>query len=357
MDSKSFIRGRGAQHNTPNRFNKHSHSLRDDFLEYCHKKGEQVITGRTNYIEIFPKSIVNKVTSPDVGMAYSLNPYQGCEHGCVYCYARNTHEYWGYSAGLDFEQKILIKRNASVLLEKQLMKPSWKAETIVLSGNTDCYQPAERKYRITRACLKTFLSMKHPVAIITKNALILRDLDILSQLAKLNLVHVIVSVTTLSEKTRRILEPRTASTRKRLNTIKKLTENGIPVSVMMAPIIPSINSHEILNVAKAVSEHGAHSMAHTLVRLNGAIGNIFEQWIRTAMPDRADKVLNQIKSCHQGNLNDSRFGKRMSGTGRIAEQVSRLIALSKNKYFKDAPKIILDKTIHEKSIGGQLKLF
>jgi DNA repair photolyase len=357
MNSKSLIKGRGAQRNIPNRFGQFSHSYRDDFLEYCYENNEQALEHKTSHIEVFPKTIVNKVTSPDVGMTYSLNPYQGCEHGCIYCYARNTHEYWGYSAGMDFEKKILVKRNASVLLESHLMTPNWKPETIVMSGNTDCYQPVERKYRITRACLKVFLSMKHPVAIITKNALILRDLDILKKLAELNLIHVIISVTSLSEKAKRILEPRTTSPGKRLKTIRTLSDHGVPVSVMMAPVIPSINSHEILNVAKIVSEYGAVGIGYTLVRLNGAVGQIFEQWIKTALPDRAEKVLNQIKACHQGNLNDSRYGERMSGTGRIAEQVARLIALARNKYFKDTTGILLDKTIHEKSIGGQLKLF
>ena len=228
------------------------HESRDDFLEFCRVEGEEAHRSRTNYIPIFPKTIVNKVTSPDVGMKYSLNPYQGCEHGCIYCYARNTHEYWGYGAGLDFEQIILVKKEAPNLLEEKLKSKNWQAETIVLSGNTDCYQPAEKKFGITRECLKVFLNYRHPVGIITKNALVLRDLDILKELAKDHLIAVNVSITSLSEDTRRILEPRTASIKKRLETIRLLADNGIPVNAMLAPIIPGINSHEIMDMAKAV---------------------------------------------------------------------------------------------------------
>ncbi len=275
MPSKDHIKGRGAQQNVPNRFMQHVYETRDDFLEFCRLEGEEADKNRTKYIPIFPKTIVNKVTSPDVGMQFSMNPYQGCEHGCVYCYARNTHEFWGYSAGLDFERKILIKKDAPKLLEAKIKNKNWKAATIVMSGNTDCYQPAEKKFEITRQCLKVFLKYRHPVGIITKNALVLRDLDLLKELAKDGLIGVNISVTSLSEKTRRILEPRTVSIKKRLETIRILSENDIPVNAMLAPIIPGINSHEILSLAKAVAENGASSMAFTVVRLNGAIGQIF----------------------------------------------------------------------------------
>lgn len=291
MNPKSIIKGRGAQRNVHNRFFELSHEIRDDFLEYCQKEGEEPDKNKTLYLDVFPKTIVNKVTSPDVGMIYSMNPYQGCEHGCVYCYARNTHEFWGYSAGLDFERRILIKKEAPRLLEELLKKKSWKAYPIVLSGNTDCYQPAEKQYKITRLCLKVFLKYRHPVAIITKNALILRDLDILKELTKDNLIGVNISITTLSENTRRILEPRTATIKKRFETVKVLSENGIPVNVMLAPIIPSINSHEILPLAKAASNYGAISIGHTIVRLNGAIGQIFTDWIHKTMPDKSRKSI------------------------------------------------------------------
>jgi len=290
-------------------------------------------------------------------MMYSMNPYQGCEHGCIYCYARNTHEYWGYGAGLDFERRILVKKDAPKLLEALFKKKSWKAHPIVLSGNTDCYQPAERQFKITKQCLEVFLNYRHPVAIITKNALVGRDLDILKALAKDNLVAVSISITSLSEETRRILEPRTTTIKKRLETVKVLSENGIPVNGMLAPIIPSINSHEILPLAKAISEAGAVSMGHTVVRLNGAIGKIFTDWIKKTMPDRANKVLHQIANCHGGNLNDSRFGTRMRGEGKMAKQINDTVKLAKLRYFKDktVPKLNID--LYEGFKNGQLKLF
>jgi len=357
MNPKSIIKGRGAQRNEHNRFFQNQHEIRDEFLEYCKKEGELPDKNKTLYLEVFPKTIVNKVESPDVGMMYSMNPYQGCEHGCVYCYARNSHEFWGYSAGLDFERRILVKKTAPNLLEKLFKKKSWSAHTIVLSGNTDCYQPAEKKYHITRQCLELFLKYKHPVGIITKNALITRDLQILKALAKDNLVAVNISITSLSEDTRRILEPRTTTIKKRLETVKILSDNGIPVNVMLAPIIPSINSHEILPLAKAASDHGALSITHTIVRLNGAIGQIFSDWIHKAMPDRAAKVLHQIENCHGGNLNDSRFGKRMRGEGKIAEQINLLVKLARLKYFKEKERPKLNTSLHEQFKDGQLKLF
>jgi DNA repair photolyase len=357
MNPKSTIKGRGAQHHVHNRFFELSHEMRDDFLEYCQKEGETSEKNKTRYLEVFPKTIVNTVKSPDVGMLYSMNPYQGCEHGCVYCYARNSHEYWGYNAGLDFERNILIKKDAPLLLEKHLKKKTWEAKPIIMSGNTDCYQPAEKKFKITRECLEVFLKYKHPVGIITKNNLILRDLDIIKSLAKDNLIQVNMSITSLSEDIRRILEPRTATTKKRLETVKVLSENGVPVNVMIAPIIPSINSHEILALAKTASEHGATSMGHTIVRLNGAIGEIFSEWIKKTMPDLADKVLNQIKSCHGGSLNDSRYGTRMRGEGKIAEQINNLVKLAKHNYFKQNKKIALNCEIHDPYKNGQLKLF
>ena len=357
MSSKSIIKGRGAQRNIHNRFFELSHEMRDDFLEFCHKEGEIADKNKTQYLNVFPKTIVNKVTSPDVGMAYSMNMYQGCEHGCIYCYSRNSHEFWGFSAGLDFERKILVKKDAPKLLENLLKKKSWKAHTIVMSGNTDCYQPAEQKFQLTKQCLEVFLKYKHPVGIITKNALILRDIEILRALAKDNLIAVNISITSLSEDTRRILEPRTATIKRRLQTVKELSDNGIPVNVMLAPIIPSINSHEILPMAKAVSESGALSIAHTVVRLNGAIGEIFTDWIKKKMPDRADKVLHQIKNCHGGTLNESRYGVRMKGEGKMAKQISDLMDLARLKYFKGKSMPHLNTSLHELYKDGQMKLF
>lgn len=286
-----------------------------------------------------------------------MNPYQGCEHGCIYCYARNTHEFWGYSAGLDFEKKILYKKNAAELLEGKLKNKNWKSQNIMLSGNTDCYQPIEKKLELTRDILLVFLKYKHPVSIITKNALILRDLDLLTELAKMKLLHVSISITSLKEETRRILEPRTASIKKRLKTVEVLAQNDIPVNVMMAPIIPAINSHEIFDLVKRVSELGALSAAYTIIRLNGAVSEIFADWLHKTMPNSANKILHQIEECHGGHLNDSRFGIRMLGEGKIAEQVAIQFRLAKKKYLKDTTLPPLNYALYEQHKNSQLKLF
>lgn len=353
----SYIKGRGAQLNTHNKFLQHSYEIRDDFLNYCAFENESADNNKTQYLEIFPKTILNKVTSPDIGFMYSMNPYQGCEHGCIYCYARNTHEYWGYSAGLDFERKILYKANAPELLETKLKSKNWKPQNIMFSGNTDCYQPIEKKLEITRKMLQVLLKLKHPVGMITKNALILRDLDILKEMASMNLVRVSISITSLSEETRRTLEPRTATIKRRLQTVKTLAENGIPVNVMMAPIIPAINNHEILPLVKKVNELGATSVGYTIVRLNGAIGKIFTDWLRKTYTDRADKILNQIKECHSGSLNDSRFKTRMRGEGKFAEQISMQMKLAKKLYLKDKHFPPLDFSLFDKKERNQLNLF
>lgn len=359
-----YIKGRGAQHHTINKFSEFHQTVEDDFLNHCASEGEEAESSKTEFIQTFPKTIVNKVNSPDLGLGYSLNPYQGCEHGCVYCYARNSHEYWGYNAGLDFEKKILVKKNAPELLDKFLRNKNWQAHTIMVSGNTDCYQPVEKKLAITRELLKVFLKFKHPVGIITKNALIQRDLDVLEELAKDQLVHVSISITSLDEKIRSILEPRTATIKKRLETVELLSKKNIPVNVMVAPIIPGINSHEILPIIKEVADRGALSVGRTVVRLNGAIGEVFTQWIKKTLPDRAEKVLHQIAECHGGKINDSQYGRRMRGEGNIAEQIHQQFDIAKKRYLpnKVLPKLELslyerERTIILRSHETQLRLF
>ncbi|HSR60626.1 MAG TPA: PA0069 family radical SAM protein [Robiginitalea sp.] len=351
-----YRKGRGAQSHRPNRFEQLRHEPVPEYRDHLRRNGEESPV-RTQFLKIHPKTIVNKILSPDVGMSYSLNPYQGCEHGCVYCYARNTHEYWGYDPGLDFESRILVKEEAPRLLEEHLKKPGWKAEPIVLSGNTDCYQPAERQFRITRACLEVFLKYRHPVGIITKNALITRDLDLLSALNRHGLVGVHVSVTTLREETRQLLEPRTASTAKRLSTIRELSQAGIPVNAMLAPIIPGINSHELMDLAREAAACGARSFGYTMVRLNGAIGELFTEWIGKAMPGRAAKVLSQIRACHGGQLSDSRFGTRMKGEGEIARHLHQMARLSRRRYFEGREFPALNTELHARYKNGQLSLF
>ncbi|MFT4031724.1 MAG: PA0069 family radical SAM protein [Siphonobacter sp.] len=327
MKPSDYLKGRGAQLNTANRFLKHRYEEENEDFDELNP------SPLTQFFSDHPKKIVNKITSPDLPMMMSLNPYQGCEHGCIYCYARNSHEYWGFSAGLDFESKIMVKRNAPVLLEEAFKKPTWKVIPIEVSGNTDCYQPAERQFQITRNLLKVFVKYRNPIGMITKNALILRDIDLISELAQFNLVHIYISLTSLNEELRQAMEPRTVTSHQRLRVIEKLTAAGIPVGVMTAPIIPGLNDQEIPKLIEAAAQAGALTAGHTVVRLNGAIGDIFQDWIYKAFPDRAEKVLNQIRDCHGGNLNDSRWGTRMRGEGTIASHIHQLHRVSRQRFM------------------------
>ena len=348
---EDYFKGRGAQIKSENKF------LKERYVT-DHPEGldEPLFSSPTT--QIFyetPQKVVNKVTSPDLGMMYSINPYQGCEHGCIYCYARNTHEYWGFNAGLDFESKIIVKKNAATLLEKFILHPDWNPVPISVSGNTDCYQPIEKKMEITRGILKVLANYRHPVGMITKNSLVLRDLDLLTDLAKDNLVHVYISITSLDENLRSVMEPRTATAKKRLATVETLAKAGVPVGIMSAPIIPGLNHHEIPQILKAASEHGAQSAGMTVVRLNGSVGKIFEDWLRKNFPDRFDKVWHQISDLHGGHVNDSQFGRRMSGEGNFADVIHQLFKSAKKKYFRDRSMPALNLTKFRK--GGNLSLF
>jgi len=350
---RKSISGRGAGINPNNRFARH---------EYVREHEESIDlppleTGSTEYLEIFPKTVVNRVTSPDVGMDYSLNPYQGCEHGCVYCYARNSHEFWGYSAGVDFESKVLVKMNSADLLRKHLEHPKWTPMPIALSGNTDCYQPIERKLKVTRSLLEVFAAFRNPVGIITKNALVLRDLDILRDLAAQGLVKVMISITTLDEKLRRRMEPRTATVRQRLKTVESLSEAGIPTGVMMAPIIPGLNSHEILPLVREVADRGALKVGYTMVRLNGQLSDLFKEWLLRHYPDRANKVLSQIAHAHGGSLRDSRFGTRMRGEGNYADMVRKTMKIAKEKYLSGRNSPEYNTALFRRPGKGQLSLW
>lgn len=346
-----YFSGRGAQIKTGNRFLKnqyvtdHIEGLDEPLLE----------NPDTQIFEENAKKIVNKVESPDLRNMYSMNPYQGCEHGCIYCYARNTHEYYGFSAGLDFESKIIVKKNAAELFEKFILNSKWEALPIMLSGNTDCYQPQERKYQLTRKVLKIMAQYRHPVSLITKNGLVTRDIDILKDLASDNLVQVYISITTFNEELRRKMEPRTASGIKRLSTVEQLAKAGIPVGIMNAPIIPGLNHHEIPEILKAAANAGALTAGMTVVRLNGSIGKIFEDWLRKNFPDRFEKVWNQISSLHGGNVNDSQFGRRMSGEGNIADAIHQLFSVSKRKHFEGRSMPPFNLTKFRR--GGLLSLF
>jgi DNA repair photolyase len=354
MENQSdFIKGRGAQIQSKSRFQ--AQETVQDHIEGIDEQTD--INGPTEYLFEYAKQIVNKIDSPDLGPTYSMNPYQGCEHGCIYCYARNSHEYWGFNAGIDFEKKIIVKRNAAAVLTSTFQKPNWEVNPIMLSGNTDCYQPIERKMGITRQILKVMQTFKHPVSIITKNHLITRDVDIISDLAQQNLAHVSISITSARDEIRQKLEPRASAISQRLKTVEALSKAGIPVNVMIAPIIPGINHHEIPQIMKQIAEAGAQSAAYTIVRLNGAIGQVFEDWIGKAYPDRAEKVLNQIKECHGGTLNDSRYGTRMKGEGAIAAIIKDLFLISYKKYLpeRNFPRLRCD--LFVRSNKGQLGLF
>ncbi len=352
-ENEEFFKGRGAQVNTHNKFLKNKY-----VLEHIEGLDEPLLeNSATQLFEENPKKIVSESNSPDLSHMYSINPYQGCEHGCIYCYARNTHEYYGFSAGLDFERKIIVKRNAAELLEQYFNKKNYQPVCILLSGNTDCYQPIERKLKITRSLLQIFLRYKNPVSIITKNNVILRDLDILGELGKLKLVHVNVSITSLNEQLRQKLEPRTVTASGRLAVIQKLTEIGVPVRVMAAPIIPGLNSEEIPAIIKAAADKGALAAGFTIVRLNGSISEIFTDWVHKAFPDRADKVLNMIKACHDGKLNDSDFGRRMSGDGNIAQSIHQLFRMSVNRFMNDRVMPEFDYSLFVPKGGKQTSMF
>lgn len=350
---ENFQKGRGAQVNSKNKFlvNHFEAELNDNLVL---EDGLKV--PKTQVFYDTPKNILSTFSSPDLPMGKSINPYQGCEHGCIYCYARNAHEYWGFSAGLDFESKIIVKKNTPELLEKLFSNPKWEPSVIEVSGNTDCYQPLEKEFKLTRQMLEIFLKYRNPIGMITKNSLITRDIDILSELAKRQLVHVYISITSLDEKTRQLLEPRTVTYKQRLKTIEALTQAGIPVGVMTAPIIPGLNDHEIPAIIKAASEYGALSAGYTVVRLNGAIGEIFTDWVYKALPDKADKILNQIKECHNGKLNDSRWGARIVGEGKIAETIKNLHQMAVKKYLSDRkmPRYRYDLFFRE---GKQMSMF
>ncbi len=352
-NNEDYLKGRGSQVNPNNHFFKQQYST-----EHIEGLDEPFIQNiGTEFIKESPKKIISTSNSPDLTAMHSINPYQGCEHGCIYCYARNAHEYWGYSAGLDFERKIMYKPEAAKLLKEKFQSKNYKPEVILLSGNTDCYQPAERKFKITRSLLKVFREHHHPLSIITKNNLILRDLDILKELASEDLLHVNISITSLNEQIRQKLEPRTVTGAGRLKVIETLAANNIPVRVMVAPIIPGLNSDEIPEIIKCAAQCGANAAAFTIVRLNGAVGNIFTDWIYKAFPDRAEKVLHQIAACHAGKLNDTRWGKRLSGDGIEAEAIHQLFNVSVKKYLNGNLLRPYRYDLFTKKLSSQLSLF
>ncbi len=313
------LRGRGATINPSGRFEKLVVSIDEEFVE---------TNPRTVYLRDDTRSVVSRNDSPDIGFGASLNPYRGCEHGCSYCYARPYHEYLGFSAGVDFETRILVKADAPDLLREALSAQSWKPEALAMSGVTDCYQPVERKLQITRGCLKVLAEFRNPVGIVTKNHLVTRDADLLGELAAVQAAHVYLSVTTLDADLARRLEPRAASPDHRLDAIQRLTAAGVPVGVAVAPIIPGLNEHEIPAILRAARAAGAVAAAYTMLRLPYGVKDIFAAWLDEHLPEAKEKILGRIRETRGGGLNDSDFRTRMKGSGPYAEQVRQLFAVA-----------------------------
>jgi DNA repair photolyase len=317
-DEASSIRGRGAAANPANRFVP-LHLERDEDWNPAEDPAPA-----TQFYRDATGSIINYNDSPDVGFNASINPYRGCEHGCIYCYARPTHEYLGFSAGLDFESKIMVKDNAPELLRKELASPKWKPQVIAMSGVTDCYQPVERRLKLTRRCLEVLAEFRNPVGIVTKNHLVTRDIDLLSELARHQAAVVFISLTTLDSDLAGKLEPRASLPQHRLAAIEALSKANIPVGVMTAPVIPALNDHEIPNLIAAAVNAGAQSAGYVLMRLPFGVGPLFEDWLTRQFPERKEKVLNRVRALRGGRINDPNFGTRMRGEGIFADQIEAL---------------------------------
>jgi DNA repair photolyase len=320
--------GRGAPSNPANRFEKLHLEFDPDTVTDA---DEPAIAPGTQFFKDQTASIIAHNDSPDVGFDSSINPYRGCEHGCIYCYARPTHEYLGMSAGLDFESKIMVKERAPEWLRRELSSPKWKPRVIAMSGVTDCYQPIERKLKLTRGCLEVLAECRHPVVIITKNFLVTRDVDLLRELARFNAVSVCLSVTTLDPDLAHVMEPRTSSPRQRLAAIKILADAGVPVGVNVAPVIPGLTDHEMLSIIQSAVAAGAKFAGYTALRLPYAVKDLFEQWLTAHAPGAKDKILNRIRSMRDGKLNHAEFGHRMTGDGIFAEQIAQTFAVACHK--------------------------
>lgn len=343
------IKGRGASWNPQNRF---------ETIEYVRDEEAEPEEGspRTIYLRDPTRTIIATNDSPDVGFEASINPYRGCEHGCIYCFARPTHEYLGFSAGLDFETKILVKEDAPQLLEAELSKKSWEPKVIAISGVTDCYQPIERKLGITRGCLEVLAKFRNPVCMITKNHLVTRDADILGDLAQYDAAEVSVSITTLDPDLQRIMEPRTTTPALRLDAIETLSRAGVPAGVMVAPVIPGITDHELPSILKAARDAGAKWAGFVVLRLPWAVAPLFERWLEEHFPDRKDKVLNRVRDMRGGKLYDAKWGVRGRGEGVYAEQIKAIFTVTTRRVGLNSQHYELS-TAHFRRAGEQGKLF
>jgi DNA repair photolyase len=319
-----MMKGRGSDSNPPNRFEKTHRFVEEE-------EGDLSLPV-TQFLRDCSRTIIAYNNSPDVGFEASINSYRGCEHGCIYCYARPTHEYLGYSAGLDFETKIMVKEDAPLLLRKELQSPAWKPQILAMSGVTDPYQPIEGKRRLTRQCLEVLLEFRNPVVIITKNRRVVRDLDLLSELARFQCVAVFLSITTLNNDLCGFLEPRTSPPQRKLEAVSTLAQAGIPTGVLIAPVIPGLTDHEIPNIVRSAVAAGADFAGMVPLRLPYAVASLFEEWLGKHLPDQKEKVLNRIRSIRGGKLNDPRFGTRMEGEGIFSDQIRSLFDLACRKY-------------------------
>lgn len=356
--AQPVAKGRGTALRTPNRFERVH--CQDDFESL--DPTDELTVGQgvpTTYLPDDSQSIVSENGSPDIPFRFSINPYRGCAHGCSYCYARPYHEYLGLNAGIDFESQVLVKHRAPELFREWLSRDAWRPEPIVFSGVTDCYQPVERELRLTRGCLEVAHEARQPIAIITKNALVLRDLDILREMAADRTVSVALSITTLDAELARAMEPRTSTPAARLRAVRQLAEAGVPVRVMVAPIIPGLNDFEMPAVLQAASEAGAQGAGYTLLRLPLAVRPIFIDWLERTQPLRAAKVQSLIRETRGGQLSSSQFGARMRGEGSIAEQIKQTFAVFARRYGLDQKKAPLESGNFRppRSAAGQLRLF
>lgn len=352
MQAKDLISAhRGAPGNPANRFERIHLEPDADW------NPEEDSLPRTQFLKDHSQSAITYNDSPDIGFNTSVNPYRGCEHGCIYCYARPTHEYLGFSAGLDFESKIMVKEDAPKLLRAELSSPKWKPQVIVMSGVTDCYQPVERKLQLTRGCLEVLAEFRNPVAIITKNFLVTRDKDLLAELARHDAASVCISVTTLDPELRKVMEPRTSPPQARLAAIRELSSAGIPVSVNVAPIIPGLTDHEIPAILEAAAQAGATAAGFTVLRLPHAVAPLFEKWLETHFPDRKEKVLNRLRALRGGKLYDAQWGKRMRGEGIFADQIEMMFDIARRKAGIKNERGELSVAAFRRPAGAQLSLF
>jgi len=350
-------RGRGATFNPAGRFERTSREPFDDGWGSL----AELARSPAPATEVHPdtaKSVLTRNDSPDIGFDRTLNPYRGCEHGCIYCYARPSHAYLGLSSGLDFETKIFAKHDAAELLRRELARPGYRPDVLVLGSNTDPYQPIERRLAITRGVLEVLLEARHPFAITTKGAGILRDLDLLAEAARLGLARVDVSVTTLDPELARRMEPRAAAPWRRLEVIRALASAGVPVGANLAPLIPGLNDHEIERIASAVAEAGAGRLNWILVRLPHEVKDLFAAWLEAHVPGRAGRVLSLLRQCREGRLNDPRFGHRMRGSGPLAELLAARVEKARRRFGLDRPQPPLRTDLFRPPrADGQLSLF